>query len=191
MTYLVVNNFINGDYKSMITKEQQSWISHLSNTKKIKIIPYNPEAEVVFGKIKREIQKVLGEKIKVFHRGSTKLKISGQGEIDLYIPVNKKDFNNHLKKLLKYFGEAGTIYPLIRARFVKYINGIKVEIFLINKNSADWKNGLKFENYLKNNCNALSEYEKLKKRCDGFSVREYYKEKINFINEVLEKNKYV
>jgi hypothetical protein len=70
-------------------------------------------------------------------RGSTFLGISGQGEVDLYIPIAKKYFNNYLAKLIKYLGEPGSIYELRRARFIKYIDGIKIEIFLINKNSKD------------------------------------------------------
>lgn len=168
----------------MLTKEQKKWIEHLSNTKKIKIIPYNPKIKVVFDRIKKEIQQVLG-RIIMAHRGSTSLKISGQGEIDLYIPVTDKNFNDYLKKLVGHFGEAGTIYPMERARFVKYIDGVKIEIFLINNKSEGWKNGLKFESYLKKHSDVLSEYEKLKKKCDGLSVRKYYKEKIGFINKVL------
>ena len=170
----------------MLTKEQEKWIDHISDIEKIKIIPYNPETAVVFNKIKKEIQKTLG-KVEVFHRGSTKLKISGQGEIDLYIPVNIKDFNNYLEKLIEYFGKAGTIYPLERVRFVKYVSSIKIEIFLINKKDDDWKNGLKFENYLRKHPDTLNEYENLKKSCDGFSFREYYRKKLNFINKILEK----
>ena len=170
----------------MLTSEQKKWINHLSDVEKIKIIPYNPKIVVVFDKIKKEIQKVLG-KVKVFHRGSTKLKISGQGEIDSYIPVNSKTFDDYLEKLIEHFGKVGTVYPLRRARFVKYINGIKIEIFLINEKSADWKNGLKFEDYLRKHPDALNEYKNLKKSCDGFSFREYYRKKLNFINKILEK----
>lgn len=170
----------------MLTEEQEKWIDHLSD-EKIKIIPYNPKTAVVFDKIKKEIQKVLGN-VKVFHRGSTSLKISGQKEIDVYLPVNSKDFNGYLEKLTTgCFGRAGTVYPLSRARFVKYIDEIKIEIFLINEKSVDWKNGLKFEGYLKKHPDILNEYENLKKSCNGFSCREYYRKKLNFIDEILEK----
>ncbi|MCK5465916.1 UMP kinase [Candidatus Parcubacteria bacterium] len=168
----------------MLTKEQKKWIEHLSDVDKIKIVPYNPKVKIVFGKIKKDIQQVLG-KVKVVHRGSTSLKIAGQGEIDLYIPIVDNKFNKYLKKLIKHFGKVGTVYPLERARFVKYIDGIKIEIFLINNKSKGWKEGLIFEDYLKNNSEELKKYEILKIKHDGLSTRKYYKPKIVFLNKIL------
>ncbi len=171
----------------MLSLDQEKWVNHLSVTDKIKIIPYNPKTKLVFLKIEKEIQKVL-KNAYVFHRGATSLGISGQGEVDCYIPVDESAFNDYLEKLTGYFGKAGSIYPLRRARFVKYIDGIKIEIFLINKNGDDWINGLRFENYLKNHTEALDKYKKLKEEGSGLSVREYYRRKTEFINDILSKN---
>jgi len=91
---------------------------------------------MVFDKIKKDLIDNIGN-VRVSLRGSTLLGISGQGEVDLYIPVAKKNFNSCLKKLTKYLGNPGSVYELRRVRFVKYIDDIKVEIFLINKNSRD------------------------------------------------------
>lgn len=168
----------------MLTKEQLDWINHLSSEKKVEIFPYNPETKNVFKIIKAEILSFLPE-CKVYHKGSTALGISGQGEIDLYIPVSEHDFNVILSDLVEHFGKASSIYPLSRARFVKYFNNIKIEIFLINQDGDDWKNSEKFEFYLKNNKKYLKEYERLKQEYNGFSVREYYKNKIEFINKIL------
>lgn len=168
----------------MITKEQKIWLDHLSDTDKISIVPYNSETKRVFEIIKNDLIKVLG-KVRISHCGSTSFKISGQGEVDLYIPVTKKDFDRYLQKLIGYLGEPGTLYPFKRVRFVKYIKNIKIEIFLINKNNIDWKNLIKFENYLKNNHQALLGYEKLKLKCDGFSIKKYYVIKTAFINKIL------
>lgn len=168
----------------MITKEQQKWLDHLSGEDVIHIIPYDPKTKEVFKIIKAELIKILGN-VRISHRGSTAMRISGQGEIDLYIPVSKKDFNNFVVKLSKYLGNPGSLYELERARFVKYIDGIKVEIFVINKNSSNWTMGVKFEKYLKNNPKALSEYERLKNKADGLSVKGYYTLKTVFINKIL------
>jgi GrpB-like predicted nucleotidyltransferase (UPF0157 family) len=168
----------------MLTSEQEKWISHLG-TKKVKIVPYDPKTKVIFKKVKKEIQKILGE-VEVFHRGATSLGISGQGEIDLYIPVPKSSFAEYLEKLVKHFGKPGSIYPFRRARFVRYVDDIKIEIFLINKDSNDWENGLKFENYLKQNPKALKEYKKLKEDSGGSTLQEYYRKKLEFINKILD-----
>ncbi len=167
----------------MLTKDQEKWISHLS-TEKIKIIPYNPETKEVFNKIKEEIKGFLPN-IDIQHRGSTALGISGQGEIDLYIPVIENDFNKNLEILISHFGKPGSVYSLKRARFVKYIDDIKIEIFLVNKESKDWLDSVKFEKYLKQNPESLKEYEKLKQKCNNLPLREYYKNKIKFINNIL------
>lgn len=168
----------------MLTKEQEKWLSHLGDENKIDIIPYNPKTKAVFKIIKKDLIKLLG-KTRISHRGSTALKISGQGEIDLYIPATKKNFNIYLDKLIKYLGQPGGLYPLERVRFVKYIDGIKIEIFLINKNNSGWKNCIRFERYLKKNPKSLCEYERLKTIIRGVSTRKYYTVKTKFINKIL------
>jgi len=39
----------------MITQEQQKWIDHLSDEKKIIIVPFDPTAEEKFQKVKLKI----------------------------------------------------------------------------------------------------------------------------------------
>lgn len=170
----------------MLTEDREKWINHLSVTDKIRITPYNPKTKLVFKKIKLEILKVLGD-VEISHRGATSLGISGQGEIDCYVPVEENDFDRHVEKMLACFGKARSIYPLRRAAFVKYIDGIKIEIFIITKKSADWLNGLKFEGYLKTHLEALEDYRKLKEDGVGLSVQEYYRRKTEFINDILAK----
>ncbi|MBU4561766.1 GrpB family protein [bacterium] len=169
----------------MLTKDQEKWINSLtSKTNKIKIVPYDPKTKEVFEKIKKEIQMALGE-VDVFHHGATGMGISGQGEVDCFIPISENLFNEYLKKMIKHFGSAGSFYPLRRARFVKYIDEIKIEMFIINEKSFDWVNSLKFEDYLKNHVEALEAYKKLKEDCEGLSVSEYYRRKTEFINDIL------
>src|SRR3989344_2957947 len=122
----------------MLTREQENWISHLSKEKIVEVLPYNPKTKEVFTKAKEEIEVFLG-KVEILHCGSTALGISGQGEVDLYVPIDENRFNAYLEKMIEHFDEAVSIYPLRRARFVKYIDDIKVEIFLINKETDDWK----------------------------------------------------
>lgn len=170
----------------MLTAGQKKWLNYLSDTEKISIIPYNPKNKEIFKLIKKDLIKILG-KIRISLCGSTFLGISGQGEIDLYIPVAKKHFNPYLEKLISYLGKPGSVYEFRRVRFIKFIDGIKIEIFLINKNSNDWINSRKFENFLKHNVKYLVEYEKLKSKCNGSSVRQYYTAKVKFINKILKK----
>ena len=130
---------------------------------------------------------MLGKNIQVEHCGATSLKISGQDEIDIYVPVPPADFNNYIPLLAEIFKEPKSHYPLERARFVTIEKGKHVDVFLINKECSGWLNGVKFEQYLKTHPETLKEYERLKESGDGLSTREYYRRKIEFINGVLER----
>lgn len=171
----------------MITSDQQKWIDHLSDKDKIVIKPYDPSCNKKFEKVKCKIQSIFGNRTEIKHCGATSLKISGQDEIDVYIPVIKKDFNSYIPKLTKLFGELKSYYPLRRARFVTEIDKKHIDVFLINSEANDWINLVNFENYLRNNPKSLEEYKKLKEDGDGLNVRQYYTRKIEFINEILKK----
>jgi GrpB-like predicted nucleotidyltransferase (UPF0157 family) len=170
----------------MLTAEQKKWLNHLNNSDSVGITAYNPKVKFVFKKIKAELTGILGE-VQVLHKGSSALKISGQGEIDLYLPIAKKDFNPVLEKLKRHLGEPGSVYDLRRVRFVKYIDNTKIEIFIINRNSLDWKNLIKFEKYLKRHPRELKAYEKLKIDNAGRTTKDYYTKKTEFINKILKK----
>lgn len=83
----------------MLSQKQKGWLNHLSDTNKVKIIPYDPKAKEIFTKQKKEIQDILGEDITVLHEGASAWGISGKGDIDIYIPVPVSEFNNTFKKL--------------------------------------------------------------------------------------------
>lgn len=173
----------------MLTKNQEKWIAHLSDDSKIKIIPFDPSCEEKFEKIKSIIQSKLGKSIDVEHHGATNLKVSGQDEIDIYVPVPPKIFNNLLISLTELFGEPRSHYPLERARFVTFVDKKHIDVFLINKNCSGWLDSIKFEKYLKNHHRTLKNYKQLKESCSGMSTREYYRRKIEFINNILSKVK--
>lgn len=171
----------------MITNHQQKWIDHLSDKDKIIIKPYDPSCDEKFEKVKNIIQNFLGKNIEIKHCGATSLRISGQDEIDVYIPVVKKDFNNYIPKLTQLFGEPRSHYPLKRARFVTEVDKKHIDVFLINSESDGWINSVKFENYLRNNLESLEKYMRLKEEGNGLCIKEYYKRKIEFINEIIKK----
>lgn len=171
----------------MLTKDQEKWINHLSDVDKIKIVPFNPMSQEEFEKIKSLIQSKIGPTVRVEHRGASYLGISGQNEIDIYVPVSESLFDNFIVQLSELFGEPHRIYPLERARFNAPSNGIRIDIHLVNEEHANWLNSEKFENYLKTHSEALEEYRLLKESGDGLSIREYYRQKLEFINSVLER----
>ncbi len=170
----------------MLNPKQKRWVNHLSDTDKIKIIPYDPTSEEKFQMVKERVQKALGKKYHIEHRGASGMGISGQDEIDTYIPVSVEEFDSLIPKLKELFGEPGSHYPLDRVRFKTFIDGKRIDIYLINKEASSWLDGVKFENYIKSHPESLDEYRKLKEDGNGLSIREYYRRKIIFMNEILE-----
>jgi GrpB-like predicted nucleotidyltransferase (UPF0157 family) len=168
----------------MITPEQEEWLGTLSAEKTIRIVPYDPACVGEFENIKEKIQAKMPE-VEALHCGASGMGISGQDEIDVYVPVLEKDFNAYIPRLTELFGEPGSLYPLKRARFRAESDKKRIEIFLINKESADWQNSLRFEAYLKSHPDALKEYEKFKEAGNGLSMRAYYRRKIEFLSEIL------
>ena len=169
----------------MLSPEQDKWIAHLSDQDRINIIPFDPTAPVKFEAVKLKIVARLGKGQKVEHRGATSFGISGQDEIDIYVPVPEKGFNSLIAPLSSIFGEPHSLYPLNRARFVTQEDGKYITVFLINDSCDAWLNGVEFENYLISHPDVLNTYSQLKEAGDSLSVREYYRRKVEFINEVL------
>ena len=170
----------------MITSEQQKWIDHLSDTSKVSIFPLDHKAEEKFQQVKSQIESILGTDIEILHRGASYLGISGQKEIDIYIPVLPEQIDYLASKMEKVFGKPKSTYPLERTKCLAYIDGTKLEIMVTNKNHTSWINGEKFYKYLMENDEALEKYRKLKEEGNGLSTKEYYKKKIEFINAILE-----
>jgi GrpB-like predicted nucleotidyltransferase (UPF0157 family) len=171
----------------MLTAKQEEWIAHLSDSDKIRIIPFDSDAERKFQKVKSRIQQFLGENMIIEHCGATSLGISGQDEIDVYILVSPKDFNRLIEPLTENFGEPRSLYSMERARFVTEEDGKRIDVFLINEESEGWRDGVRFESYLKTHPEVLEKYRNLKEDGNGMSVSEYYRKKVEFINDILMK----
>lgn len=171
----------------MLTPVQQKWVDHLSDVDKIQIFPYDPTVEQKFEQIKSEIQSVIGTEFEILHRGASAMGISGQKEIDVYIPMPAEMIEKLASKIEEVWGKPKSVYPQERTKFYRHIDGTRIEIMLTNQDHQSWIDGEKHFNYLKQNPEALEQYRKLKEDGDGVSVREYYRRKIEFINDILEK----
>jgi GrpB-like predicted nucleotidyltransferase (UPF0157 family) len=170
----------------MLTKKQKEWINLLPSDDEVEILPFDKRSQEIFERAKEEIRASLGSEINVEQRGSTSLGIAGQNEIDIYIPLSPSIFyaKTLVPKLTKLYGGPKSVHET-RIRFQFIEDGKKIDIFLIDKESTEWINGVKFENYLKIHKEALDEYEKLKYACDGLSMRKFYEKKVEFINDIL------
>jgi epoxide hydrolase-like predicted phosphatase len=172
----------------MITSEQEQWLSHLSDTGTVKVVPYDPSAQVKFEAMKLRIQSAIGSGYQVFHRGASGLGISGQPEIDIYIPVSASAFDAVVSDMQKALGKPYSAYPLERTKFILTEEGMKFEIMAVNSSHKSWIENDTFFTYLKNHPADLDRYRKLKEDAAGLSNRAYYRKKIEFINDILSKS---
>lgn len=171
----------------MLTAEQERWVNHLRDDDHVTIKPFDRTSVEIFERVKTKIQTNLGKEIPVEHHGATSLGISGQDEIDIYVPVPQDEFNSTMPKLKILFGKPRSNYPFERARFVTFEKEKHVDVFLINEESNGWKNCIKFESHLRTHPEDLEAYRLLKEDGNGLSTREYYRRKIGFINNILAK----
>jgi GrpB-like predicted nucleotidyltransferase (UPF0157 family) len=171
----------------MLSAADKKWLANISDNEKIEIIPYDPNAEALFSKQKEQLKDILGPNIKVLHVGASGMGISGQDEIDIAIPIMAKHFDTLVDKLQKKYGKPDSFQPGIRARYNMYHSGKKMEVALINQQSPQWQRTITFERYLKTHPELLKAYKELKEMNNGRSKREYYHQKIEFINDILDK----
>ena len=171
----------------MLTEEQEKWILHLSDTDTISIFPYDEKSQEIFRTVCEKIEQKMGSQYRVEQHGATAFGISGQDEIDVYISVSAEKFESVVEEMQRTFGVPKSYYSGRRARFGFLERGKRVDVFPINKEMNDWKNLVVFEAFLRENPSALEEYRMLKESGHGKSVREYYRKKIEFMNDILQK----
>ena len=172
----------------MLTPEQEEWIEKSLSDRIITIVPYDTRTEELFERVKTKIRNLLGEDVVVEHCGASSFGISGQDEIDVSIVVSKDMFDEYIPKLEKEFGPVGSRYP-DRVRFEVKEDGKKIDLRIIDADHPNYTNGKIFEQYLRENHDELERYRILKEECNDVTVKEYYRRKTEFINEILAKAK--
>lgn len=167
----------------MLTPDQTKWIDSLSD-REIFVVPYDPRTEDLFNKFKERIQRILGSEIVIEHCGASSLGISGQDEIDVSIVTDKDKFADYIPLLEVEFGPIRSQYP-DRARFEVKEEGKKIDLKIVDLNHPNYLSGKIFEEYLRNHPDDLERYRVLKEESNGMSVKEYYRRKTEFINDIL------
>ncbi len=171
----------------MLSQEQQNWLARLSNTDSIKILPFDPSCHDTYEKMKRKIQTELGADLKVEHHGASSLGISGQDEIDIYIPVKASEFENTTLRVESIFGKPKSLGMNKRARYAAEMNGKYIDLFVVNEEHEDWKKHQRIKLHFMKNPDDLYKYKELKEKSAGKSTREYYKAKLEFLNKLSER----
>ena len=172
----------------MLTPEIEAWLLTLNDTNHMEIFPYDPTCVQKFELIRDKIRRHMGEETEVVHGGASSLGISGQKEIDVYVPVPAAKLTAAVAALTEVFGKPGNAYP-DRIRFRGKVEDTKIDLFAINKASSDWLNHNAFMQHLARDPAALSAYARLKEEASGCSTREYYRRKNEFLYSILELTK--
>lgn len=154
------------------------------NIKKYSFNKYSSKYKQFFNREKYNLKKIF-TKAKIEHVGSSSIKgLGGKGIIDIALAVRKNEIQNAIKKLernsYEFLPTGRDKERFFFQKIIKYKgNERRVHIQLTNSNSKTWKSMLAVRDYLKNNKEALKEYEKIKKEAvkyaqgNGKKYRDY------------------
>jgi GrpB-like predicted nucleotidyltransferase (UPF0157 family) len=170
----------------MLTEPQKAWLSRLSDTTEVRIVPYDPRVKEVFTRQAAELQSILGADAIVLHKGASAWGISGKGDVDIYVPVAVEQFDEFFERLRPVLGEPGSHYHHERIRWNRQVEDIEVEIFIVNRDAEFYKDNLLFWNFVETQPDVLDQYRKIREEADGTSTREYYTRKAIFINRIIQ-----
>lgn len=169
----------------MLSEDQKKWLNHLSDTNKVKIIPYDLRVKVIFQQQKSELENILGNDVEILHKGASAWGISGKGDVDIYIPVSVEVFDEYFERLKQVLGEPGSYYHNERVRWNRHIDNVEIEIFLVNHDAQFYKKNMLFWNYIETHPDVLEAYRKIKEEANNTTTKEYYTRKVIFINKIM------
>lgn len=166
----------------MLTADEEDFLSK-SEDKIVSIKPFDTKiASVADGIVKQVLEDFPGADVHFL--GASALKISGQGDIDIYLLSKPENFDNYLPGITKLFGEpAGRRYDSVSWRFER--EGIPVELYVTDPASEPMTKQLKVYEILSENENLRNEYAKLKEKFDGGSWKEMQRAKYEFYHKIL------
>jgi GrpB-like predicted nucleotidyltransferase (UPF0157 family) len=153
-------------------------------TKRVAIKPYDPKSKIVAEKYIKKLTKLLeGFDVEIIHRGSTALKISGKGDVELGVYPTEGSWFQVLERLVNYYKGIGC-FEKNYARFNDKLGGFEIEVIMMKGHEATVDK--KLTKYLLANPEILKRYEKLKGKY-SFSKREYQIQKDKFLRRMMSK----
>ena len=166
----------------MLTQDQKKYLLTIPENQKLKYGHYDPKSTQIASDFIDNIKDVLPE-ADVRFMGASALRISGQGDIDIYIFANPKKFAAYLPILKKVLGKPIHNSSLIEWQFSR--NNHDITIYLDDPDKPTTQSQIKIFEALKRDKSLLAEYEKLKNKASKLSMREYQKSKYEFYNKIL------
>ncbi len=167
----------------MLTQGEIDFLNKIPVDKVVNVFPYDPQLEETAQEIINRIKSTFPN-LEIIYMGASALKISGQGDIDIYCLAKPQDFSQYLPGLTEIFG-----YP--KSSKIDSIawelerNGNPVELYLAYPSSEPMKRQIAIFEKLQSDPKLLQEYEKLKKSFSGKLFKEYQKKKYEFYHKIL------
>lgn len=171
----------------MLTNRQREYINNLPKEiadKPVEIFHWEEKSLDIAQAIIDSIKSVEPE-LKVFLRGSTPLKISGQRDIDLTCNDSILSFDAHKEKLEPVLGKASKQNDSsVVWHFLK--DGYEISFYMVDPTKSDQlERQTRMDNLFKNNPQLLTEYENLKVSLKGVTYQVYLEKKYEFFNRIL------
>jgi hypothetical protein len=172
-------------YFKLLVESPKDLIFNFSKSDRDQVVieKYNPQIGLIAEEIMLKIRKSLPD-FQVNYFGSSRLGISGRGDIDLFVEYPKNYIAQAEVKLKNLFGKPNKIrYGRIEWKFT--YRGVPVELVLLRENCAEIRNHRKIFEVLNANSELLRKYEELKINLKGCSTREYDLRRMEYFNFLL------
>ncbi len=162
-------------------------------TKRVVVLPYNPEWKTDFEKIKKEIETALGDLAeKIEHVGSTSVEgLSAKPCIDIDVVI--KDYSV-FQDVVRSLGEIGYIHEgnlgIEGREAFKYSDKPHLQnhhLYVCPKNSEELRRHIAFRNFLRNNPDEARRYGAIKEEGAILfpdDINKYIEYKASYIEEV-------
>lgn len=167
----------------MLTEPQANYLLTIPEDKVVHINPYSADLQKIADEIVAEVKSISGD-INIRLMGATGLRISGQGDLDMYMLHPARDFHLYLAKLIELFGEPAHSHDdNVEWLFVR--KGVEVELYLTDPSTPSMAEQIRVYELLNNNDDLKMEYARLKADADGKPFRDYQRAKYEFYNKIL------
>ena len=162
----------------------ETYFERFSDTTPVLLRPYDPAVEDLVRRYVCDLRELVGPEPEIEHRGATALHMCGKGEIDLYVRVDRAEFQAVYRRLQAALGEPGSLEPH-RARFNDELDGVEVEVQLVDREHPEERAGRACFHYLQAHPGAVGAYAAVKRTYAPISRRAYYLAKYHFMRAIL------
>lgn len=168
----------------MLSVDEKNYIQKISEGKKVNIKPYSPKIEGIASQVIKPIKRACPD-LKVVHMGASGLRISGQGDIDIYAFADPGDFSKYMDRVIEILGEpVSKKYDSIDWEFSR--EGYGIEFYLTDPKSPPMGRQIAVFHKLRENSDLLNKYKLLKESFNGKSFRDYQRAKYEFYHKILD-----